>query len=247
MNVRKLMIPMAVVCICGGMLMVWSHPPAPVSADAVPASTAGRSSVDPVPPVAVATVAATQGLATERSAPPDSAAPRAANDALALSVLTYSPTVDDRNSWRDLEVQLAAAGESVRFHRGLSADQWSAIRSLANGTRDAGRALSQQRSLLVHELAMKRFDSGQGEVLHESLDREAFEALPMETKRDIANSYKPNLPGQQVSFRCQGGSMCVVRVNPGDSADIDAVSADLRHHAATIRSGLEQILGRQVK
>jgi hypothetical protein len=75
MNVRKLMIPMAVVCICGGMLMVWSHPPAPVSADAVPASTAGRVSVDPVPPVAVATVAATQGLATERSAPPDSAAP----------------------------------------------------------------------------------------------------------------------------------------------------------------------------
>lgn len=91
MNVRKLVIPMALVCICGGMFLVWSNTPTPVSVDAVPTSTAARGSVDPVPPVAVATVAANLGLATERSAPRDPAAP--------LSSLPAASSGDELPDW----------------------------------------------------------------------------------------------------------------------------------------------------
>lgn len=52
----------------------------------------------------------------------------------------------------------------------------------------------------------------------------------------------PSSPGQLVAHRMEGGRRWVLRVNPGDVAEIDDLSSEIRDLAALAIAGAEQIL-----
>lgn len=149
------------------------------------------------------------------------------------------PTPVQRSMMRRLSKIASNVGVELPAATRLSFAQWSALEQYFRDNVGAFDALRSRQQFAVSAIAKDRVKTGQIEPTYDGPD---FSQLPREQMREVALSERPQFDGQLVSNYFVDGVRYVIRVNPGEDRELDAVTSELHIQAMLFVVGANQII-----
>lgn len=154
--------------------------------------------------------------------------------------MTTNGTSKEREVYRKLRDLASVAGSDFPVDVELKSDQWKAVLDLGDSIIPASDADMMQRSNIASTVGEQRYKAGLMELINPKAS--SPDSLTEEERRRVKELQLPNAPGQIVGFCYEGGAQYAIRINPGDSPEIDAISSEIAAYGSLASAGLRQIL-----
>ncbi|MBL8728572.1 MAG: hypothetical protein JNM25_09095 [Planctomycetes bacterium] len=152
------------------------------------------------------------------------------------SAVFYTPTHEELSSYRWLQRMAALVGDELPQESNVAREKWVALVSLERGLSPQANRCLQRRGAMANAIAQRIGAESRRELVGPDIPQS-----PEERERDTALS-RATVPGQIISFWHEGGLKYAVRINPGESAEIDALSVEVESIALMATAGARQIL-----